>query len=77
MNCYLLIFVYEMDDFPIGLYATKREAVEAGKSREIDAGLTAEEKGVFLTSATTPLGLSVVEFKVGRPVSRTIVKWCE
>lgn len=75
---FLLMFVHQMDDCPVGLYSTAEEAVAAARSRNIEEGLTLREHSVLESDASTPLGFAVVEFdERGYPSNRTVVKWID
>jgi len=75
MDGFLLLLVHEMDDCPIGLYATADDCRTAAKSRHISNGLTEFERNVIETDASTPLGFVMIEFHNGVPIARKILKW--
>lgn len=75
MNGFLLLFVHEMDDCPIALFANRAACEEYAAERLIEPGLTPHEHSVLDTDASTPLGFAMVEFANGRPVARTLLKW--
>ena len=75
MNGFLLLLVHEMDDCPIGLYATAYDCRRAARVRHVVDGLTEAERAVIETDASTPLGFVMVEFVGGLPIARKILKW--
>ena len=73
MNGFLVLLQHEMDDVPIGLYATEDEAMTAAK----EASWQPEKRIAFaldLPDMSTPTCLSVVWFVAGVPVGRNIVR---
>lgn len=75
MNGFLLMLIHEMDDCPIGLYATRDECLDAAGERRIDWGLSNDEAEILQTDASTPMGLVAIEFCDGWPVKREVVAW--
>lgn len=75
MNGFLLLLVHEMDDCPIGLYATRGECLCAADERRIENGLSRKEAEILQTDASTPMGLEMVEFCDGILIKREIVAW--
>jgi hypothetical protein len=79
MNGYLLLFVFEMDDFPVGLFSSREEMLAAVEARrdKITDGLTEKERECFCIDASAPLGFTAIEFVNGLPVSREVIAWVE
>lgn len=72
MNGFLVVLVHTMDDLPVGLFATRQEAVEyADAHPEMP---TEAELDVFPTDCSTPCNLSVVEFRGGMPVKIELIR---
>lgn len=75
MNGYLVELIHTMDDLPIGLFATRGEADEfASKVRPMP---TAAMRRVFNTDCSTPVGVSITRFRLGKPDSRKMVRQFE
>lgn len=71
MNGYLVLLRHEMDDLPIGLFATYNEAKAFAVEHGPDP--TDDEREVFYTDCSTPLYTCVVPFVDGVPVDVNIV----
>jgi hypothetical protein len=75
MNGFVLMLRHTLDDMPVGLFQTYRDALIAAENRDWD--LTANEEDIFAFDATTPNNMAVIEFKDGAPVKMTIVRYAE
>lgn len=69
---YLVVLQHSMDDIPLGLYDTKEKAVTRAKNAGWFPRSLVTER-LNLSDCTTPIAKSIVTFKNGQPVSRTII----
>lgn len=68
MNGYLVLLHHTMDDLPVRLVSDKAEAVRIAK--QLDFEPSPEIRDVYYTDCSTPVCITVVEFRHGEPVQK-------
>lgn len=72
MNGFLVVLSHTMDDLPIRLCGTKKQAEKvANETSEMPAD---EIRRVFSTDCSTPCNVSIVTYRKGHPVDCEVVK---
>lgn len=75
MNGFLVLLSHTMDDLPIGLFRTVKEAIEFADAASFDP--TPEQREVFNTDCSTPCCINVVQFVDGKPVGSAYMRLFE
>lgn len=71
LSGYLVVWRHTMDDVPLGLFSTKKEATEAAKKTSFRAGYAAANK--LDIDCRTPVCFAVIGFDNGKPTEMIIV----
>jgi hypothetical protein len=65
MNGYLVVLRHEMDDLPVGLFATQKEAAKCAAN--LDEMPTTFIRDFYQTDCSTPCSVAIVKFSDGEP----------
>lgn len=74
MNGFLLLIRHELEDLPFGLHASRKHALDAVKLLRDPDKAGERMAGLMQTDCSTPLVISLIEFRGGMPVSYKIIK---
>lgn len=72
MNCYLVVLNHEMDDLPVAVFADRYAAEEFAE--KVKPMPTQRIRDFYGTDCSTPLRVTVITFRHGRPVNWKMAK---
>ena len=71
LSGFVVIWRHNMDDVPVGLFKTEKEALAAAKKISLRSAYAVAKK--LDIDCRTPVCFAVVAFKDGRPAGMTII----